>query len=64
MEMKYRVPTKSYIYHTKLDPFLDDDSNYTSKQLPKNILLLNDLYKKQNIVKQVWDSKKLGHKYN
>ena len=35
MEMKYHVPTKSYIYHTQLDPFLDDDSNYTSKQITK-----------------------------
>ena len=33
--MKYHVPTKLYIYHAQLDPFLDDDSNYTSKQIAK-----------------------------
>ena len=36
MEMKYCIPTKSYIYHKLIDPFLDDDINYTSKQIIKN----------------------------
>ena len=35
MEIKYRVPTKSYIYHKLIDPFMDEDINYTSKQITK-----------------------------
>ena len=35
MEMEYHVPTKSYIYNTKLDPFTDNDRNYTSKPITK-----------------------------
>ena len=61
-EMKYHIPSKSYLYHTRLYPFMDDDSNYASKQIAKNILLMNDPYKKLNIVKQVLNSTNLGHK--
>ena len=33
MEMKYHVPTKSYIYHTYI--IFGDDRNYQSKQITK-----------------------------
>ena len=61
-KMKYHVPTKSYIYHTLLDTFQDDDSNYTSKQIAKKIFHLNESYKRQSIVKQVPNPTNLGNK--
>ena len=64
MEIKYHVPTKSYIYHTQLDPFLDYDRNYNNKKSPKKIYFWMTLTKKKNIVKQVTNPTNLGHKYN
>ena len=41
---------------------MDDNINYTSKQINKKHLLLNDTYKKQNIIKQVVNPTNLGQK--
>ena len=61
MEIKYHVPSKSYIYHKLINQFLDDHRNYTSKQITKNSLLINDPYKK-NILKQLPNPTNLGQK--
>jgi len=57
-----RVPYKSYIHHTKLDPFLDDDNSYTLKQITKKKFTSEWLLQKGNAIKQIPNPTHLGYR--